>query len=72
LPGGNSLSFCVAKKRVSKEKGDPMVWVPALRYGQPAVLTENEVALNSLRLYVMGVGVEGLASDSAAAADRQF
>jgi len=30
------------------------------------------VSLNSLRLYVMGVGVEGLASHSAAAADRQF
>ena len=38
LPGGNSLSFCVAKKKVSKEKGDPAVCVPALRSGQPAVL----------------------------------
>ena len=28
LPGGNSLSFCVAKKKVSKEKGDPTVCVP--------------------------------------------
>jgi hypothetical protein len=45
LPGGNSLSFCVAKKKVSKEKGDPMVWVPPLRYGQPPVLTENGVEL---------------------------
>ncbi|WP_188707656.1 hypothetical protein [Polaromonas eurypsychrophila] len=45
LPGGNSLSFCVAKKKVSKEKGDPMVWVLSLRYGQPAVLAENGVKL---------------------------
>ncbi|MDI1340248.1 hypothetical protein [Polaromonas sp.] len=45
LPGGNSLSFCVAKKKVSKEKGDPMVWVPPLRYGQPAVLAESGVEL---------------------------
>jgi len=45
LPGGNLLSFCVAKKKVSKEKGDPMVWVPALRYGQPAVLAKNGVWL---------------------------
>ncbi|MES2384408.1 MAG: hypothetical protein V4593_07660 [Pseudomonadota bacterium] len=45
LPGGNSLSFCVAKKKVSKEKGDPMVWVPPLRYGQPAVLAENGAEL---------------------------
>ncbi len=45
LPGGNSLSFCVAKKKVSKEKGDPMVRVPPLRCGQPAVLTENGVEL---------------------------
>jgi len=28
LPGGNSLSFCVAKKKVSKEKGAPAVCVP--------------------------------------------
>jgi hypothetical protein len=28
LPGGNLLSFCVAKKKVSKEKGDPAVCVP--------------------------------------------
>jgi hypothetical protein len=45
LPGGNSLSFCVAKKKVSKEKGDPMVWVPSLRCGQPAVLAENGAGL---------------------------
>ena len=43
LPGGNSLSFCVAKK--SKEKGDPMVWVPPLRCGQPAVLGKSGVSL---------------------------
>jgi len=45
LPGSNSLSFCVAKKKVSKEKGDPMVWVPQRCYGQPAVLAENGVEL---------------------------
>jgi hypothetical protein len=45
LPGGNSLSFCVAKKKVSKEKGDPMVWVLPLRSRQPAVLAENGVEL---------------------------
>ena len=45
LPGGNLLSFCVAKKKVSKEKSDPMVWVPPLRCGQPAMLTESGVEL---------------------------
>jgi hypothetical protein len=46
LPGGNSLSFCVAKKKVSKEKGDPMVWVPfAGAQGRPAVLAKNGVEL---------------------------
>jgi hypothetical protein len=45
LPGGNLLSFCVAKKKVSKEKGDPMVWVPPLRYGQAAVLVKSGVSL---------------------------
>ena len=45
LPGGNSLFFCVAKRKVSKRKGDPMVWVPTLRFGQPAVLAESGVAL---------------------------
>jgi len=51
LPGGNSLSFCVAKKKVSKEKGDPMVWGLPLRSRQPAVLAENgvELELASLR-----------------------
>ncbi|MES2685609.1 MAG: hypothetical protein V4706_02245, partial [Pseudomonadota bacterium] len=45
LPGGNSLFFCVAKRKVSKRKGDPMVWVPPLRCGQPAVLAENGAGL---------------------------
>jgi hypothetical protein len=45
LPGGNSLSFCFAKKKVSKEKGDPMVRVLPLRSRQPAVLAENGVEL---------------------------
>ena len=26
LPGSNSLFFCVAKRKVSQRKGDPMVW----------------------------------------------
>jgi hypothetical protein len=45
LPGGNSLFFCVAKRKVSKRKGDPMVRVPSLRCGQPAVLAESGVEL---------------------------
>ena len=49
-----------------------MVWVPPLRCGQPAVLTESGVELElAFGLYVTGVGVEGLASYSAAAADRR-
>jgi hypothetical protein len=43
LPGSNSLSFCVAKKKVSKEKGDPMVWVPQRCCGQPVVLDKSGV-----------------------------
>ncbi len=43
LPGGNSLFFCVAKRKVSKRKGDPMVRVPSLRCGQPAVLAKSGV-----------------------------
>ena len=49
LPGGNSLFFCFAKRKVSKRKGDPGVCVPPLRYGQPAVLGPAGVWLNSLR-----------------------
>jgi hypothetical protein len=47
LPGGNSLFFCVAKRKVSKRKGDPAVCVPSLRYGQPAVLGPAGVKNNS-------------------------
>gem|GEM_PF-520146 len=47
LPGGNSLFFCFAKRKVSKRKGDPGVCVPPLRYGQPAVLGSGGVSLNS-------------------------
>jgi hypothetical protein len=47
LPGGNSLFFWVAKRKVSKRKGDPAVCVPALRYGQPAVLGPDGVKNNS-------------------------
>jgi hypothetical protein len=43
-PAGDSLSL--ASPRESKQReGDPMVWVPPLRYGQPAVLAENGVEL---------------------------
>ena len=37
-PAAQSLSFCLAKKKVTKEKGDPTGCVPPLRCGQPAVL----------------------------------
>ena len=41
-PAGDSLSL--ASPRESKQReGDPMVWDPPLRYGQPAVLAENGV-----------------------------
>jgi hypothetical protein len=43
-PAGDLLFFASPKKPKEK-KGDPMVWVPALRYGQPAVLAENGVEL---------------------------
>ena len=47
-PAGDSLSL--ASPRESKQReGDPMVWVPLLRCGQPAVLAENGVELDSLR-----------------------
>ncbi|MES2243038.1 MAG: hypothetical protein V4639_09210 [Pseudomonadota bacterium] len=49
-PAGDLLFFASPKKPKEK-KGDPMVWVPSLRYGQPAVLTESgvELELASLR-----------------------
>ena len=49
-PAGDLLFFASPKKPKEK-KGDPMVWVPSLRYGQPAVLAENgvELELASLR-----------------------
>jgi len=40
--------FCFAKRK-SPKKRRPAVWVPALRYGQPAVLEPSGVRLNSLR-----------------------
>jgi hypothetical protein len=49
LPGGNSLFFCFAKRKVSKRKGDPGCCVPPLRCGQPVVLGPDGVSLNSLR-----------------------
>ena len=47
LPGGNSLFFCFAKRKVSKRKGDPGVCDPSLRYGQPVVLGPDGVKNNS-------------------------
>ncbi len=43
-PAGEALFFASPKKSTQK-KGDPMVWVPPLRYGQPAVLAESGVEL---------------------------
>jgi hypothetical protein len=43
-PAGDLLFFASPKKPKEK-KGDPMVWVPSLRYGQPAVLAESGVEL---------------------------
>jgi hypothetical protein len=40
LPGGNSLFFASPKKSKQK-KGDPTAWVPALRFGQPAMPEKN-------------------------------
>ena len=45
LPDSKSLSFCFAKMKVTKEKGDPGCCVPSLRYGQPAVLGKSGVTL---------------------------
>ncbi|MFN3571425.1 MAG: hypothetical protein ACK4VX_14180, partial [Polaromonas sp.] len=43
-PAGEALFFASPKKSTQK-KGDPMVRVPPLRYGQPAVLAKNGVEL---------------------------
>ena len=40
--------FCFAKRK-SPKKRRPAVWVPTLRFGQPAVLEPSGVSLNSLR-----------------------
>ena len=45
-PGGDSLFFASPKKSKQK-KGDPAVFVPSLRYGQPAVLASGGVRANS-------------------------
>jgi hypothetical protein len=47
-PAGEALFFASPKKSTQK-KGDPMVRVPPLRCGQPAVLAKNGVELDSLR-----------------------
>jgi hypothetical protein len=43
-PAGDLLFFASPKKPKEK-KGDPMVWVPSLRYGHPAVLDKSGVEL---------------------------
>jgi hypothetical protein len=43
-PAGEALFFASPKKSTQK-KGDPMVWVPPLRYGQPPVLGKSGVEL---------------------------
>jgi hypothetical protein len=43
-PAGDLLFFASPKKPKEK-KGDPMVWVPPLRCGQPAVLGKSGVSL---------------------------
>ncbi len=49
-PAGDSLSL-VSPRESKQREGDPMVWVPPLRCGQPAVLAESgvELELASLR-----------------------
>ena len=47
-PAGDLLSFA-SPKESKQRKGDPTVCVPALRFGQPAVLGPAGVSLNSLR-----------------------
>ncbi|MGQ2979653.1 MAG: hypothetical protein ACT6Q9_08165 [Polaromonas sp.] len=45
LAPAGELLFFVSLKKPNEKKGDPMVWVPSLRYGQAAVLAENGVEL---------------------------
>ena len=46
--GGDFLSFASPKER-KQRKGDPAARVPALRFGQPAVLDPRVGPQNSLR-----------------------
>ena len=48
LPGGKSLSLVRTRERNQRETA-PAVCVPALRYGQPVVLSFGGVQQNSLR-----------------------
>ena len=48
-PAAQLLSFCFAKKKVTKEKGDPTGRVPPLRCGQPVMLGRGAALPNSLR-----------------------
>jgi len=42
-PGGRHTFLCFAKEKYAKERR-PAVWVPPLRYGQPAVLDYGGVS----------------------------
>ena len=48
-PAAQLLSFCFAKKKVTKEKGDPTGRVPQRSCGQPAMLDRGAALRNSLR-----------------------
>jgi len=45
LAPAGELLFFASPKKPNEKKGDPMVRVPPLRYGQPAVLAENGAGL---------------------------
>jgi hypothetical protein len=47
-PGGRGTFLCFAKEKYPKERR-PAVWVPSLRYGQPALLDYGGGPQNSLR-----------------------
>ena len=47
MPDSNLLSFCFAKKKVGKEKGDPGSGVSSLREETLPVLGKNGVKNNS-------------------------
>ncbi|MDP1888989.1 hypothetical protein, partial [Polaromonas sp.] len=44
LATAGDLLIFASPKKTKEKKGDPMVWVPALRCGQPAVLDKSGVS----------------------------